>query len=200
MSKINITDNHTKINNKNDNNNSIIVYRYKLSDEIMTIITEFAKIHKYDDRKTYKEEWKNWYQKNIDILNSEINRLYSIGYKGSIEDKMFKAGRYYFRKKNVSINNDIKLDESTQKKRRNYVSMNNSILDAMDEHILKIINNEDFSPANGYNLFCKENIEILRKEVNRIYQVNKLTTDEITEKIKKTYKNRYYLLSRSYNL
>ena len=174
--------------------NSVSVYRYKLNDEIMELITKFAKIHQYDDRKSYKESWKLWVEKNSETLNREKNRLKDIGYKGSVEDKMFKSGRYYFRKKPV----ETKEKQKEKQERRNYISMDHTILDAMDEHISNSMKNDNFSPASGYNNFCKENFNLLKDEICRICENNEITTEDITSKIKKTYKNRYFLISKNY--
>ena len=70
-----------------------VILRFKFSDDIMDIITTFAKLHQYDDRHTYKEHWDIWFECNKDELSQEIDRLEEIGYKGNVEDKMYKAGR-----------------------------------------------------------------------------------------------------------
>ena len=171
---------------------NVSIYRYKFDDHIMELITKFAKIHQYDDRKTYKEAWTIWFQDNLETLNREKNRLLDIGYEGSVEDKMFKAGRYYFRKKKIVSQEK----EKEKQKRRDYISMNHIILDAMDKHLSSTINDCDFSPAKGYNDFCEKNINLLKNEICRICENNKITAEDITLKIKKTYKNRYYLISR----
>ena len=77
----------------------ISVYRYQFTKEINDAITDFAKIHMFDHRHDYKEGWNSWWESNKDILEAEINRLQGLGYKGNVKDKMYKAGRYYFRKK-----------------------------------------------------------------------------------------------------
>jgi hypothetical protein len=55
---------------------------------------------------------------------------------------MYKVGRYYFRKKQLHA-------VSEPKQRRTYLSMNTSVLDAMDEHIQTNVRNPDFTPSNG---------------------------------------------------
>ena len=40
------------------------IFRFNLSDDIMQRITQFAKIHQYDDRKNYKEAWNTWIEDN----------------------------------------------------------------------------------------------------------------------------------------
>lgn len=171
------------------------IYRYKLTEDVMSMITEYSKIHEYDDRVTYKEAWNIWFDDNQEILNGEINRLVDLGYKGCVKDKMYKAGRYYFRKKKIVNKEKGKLIKEKQK-RRNYISMDLTILDAMDKHISQWMRKNDFTPASGYNEFCKEHVNLLKNEIRVICEGNKITADDITSKIKKTYKNRYFLLSR----
>jgi len=181
-------------NPSDEKNNNNSIYRYKLTEEVMSMITEYSKIHEYDDRVTYKEAWNVWFDDNQEILNREINRLVDLGYKGCVKDKMYKAGRYYFRKKDVNKEKGKLIKE--KQKRRSYISMDLTILDAMDEHISHSMRNSDFTPANGYNEFCKEHVDLLKNEIRVICEGNKITADDIICKIKKTYKNRYFLLSR----
>ena len=90
--------------NNNNNNNNIKTYRHEFGKEFMANLSCFSKVHQYDDRHTYKSEWTKWTQQeeNTQAIDVEKRRLQENGYKGDIEDKMFKAGRYYFRKKTLS--------------------------------------------------------------------------------------------------
>ena len=90
-------------NSSNQNNDSAskkaTVYRYKFTDEVNSAITSFAKIHQFDNRHDYKEAWQEWVEENQELIDNETKRLKELGYEKDIGDKMFKAGRYYFRKK-----------------------------------------------------------------------------------------------------
>ena len=44
--------------------NNTKIFRYKLSNDILSIITQFAKIHQLDDRHSYKEAWEVWLNEN----------------------------------------------------------------------------------------------------------------------------------------
>ena len=170
-------------------------YRYKFSIEIMNEVTAFSKIHQYDDRQTYREAWDLWKEDQKDIVDTETDRLMRLGYTGSVEDKMYRAGRYYFRKKNMSTTKE-------KQNRRGYISINRKVRTAMDTHIREIIDGDDFTPASGYTDFCRNNLVILTEEIYRICRedaVASVDTNILVEKFKKTYKNRYYLLSRSRN-
>jgi len=173
---------------KCENNIKYNTFRYKLNDYIIELIKEFTSIHKYDDRKTYKEFWNEFCKDNEDVINRETTRLVENGYEGSVTNKMYKAGRYYFIKK--SNNN------KEQKKRRNYICMDSEVIYSIDEHIKLNINNTQFKPANAYKDYCNNN-DILKEEVERLINTYNIDIDTVNNKIKKTYKNRYYIISRN---
>ena len=110
---------------ESDNNPTIIfhTYRFKYTDELTEELAYFSKLHQYDDRKQFKEEWNIWKQKpEIDyLLTTEFERLTKNGQKGDVLDKIFKSARYYYRKK----------DETQMSKtdRKPTVSFSKSFLD-----------------------------------------------------------------------
>lgn len=79
-------------------------YRYKFTDELMTEIESFAKIHQFDDRKSFKEAWVKWIDEaEIAILiQNNVDRLLQNGYVGNIMYKMFHSARFYYRKKSLT--------------------------------------------------------------------------------------------------
>ncbi len=154
----------------------------------MEQLSVFAKIHQHDDRKTYKESWKQWLEDNEILVNEEENRLKILGYQGDVIDKMYKAARYYFRKKS-----NVKPDP---KKRRKYISMEHELITSMDNHINRNMSNPDYTPSGGYSEFCPIHIDIIRSEINRMIELG-ISTEDISVKFKKTYKNRYFIISRN---
>jgi hypothetical protein len=165
------------------------VYRFKFTDEVSGAITAFAKTHQYDDRHEYKEAWQEWLEDNSDLVEEETNRLRDLGYDKDVGDKMFKSGRYYFRKKSRETVKPVK--------RRDYITIDQSILLAMDNHISCNMNNDDYTPARGYDTFCSEEKELLSREIVNLMKTKKIYSEDLTSKIKKTYKNRYFMLSRA---
>jgi len=172
-------------------NVNINVFRYNFDETVMDHLTVFAKLHQYDDRKTYKESWKLWAEENDELIKDEIKRLHDLGYEGDASDKMYKAARYYFRKKS-----NVKTDA---KKRRKYITMDHELIQAMDNHITRNVGNDTYTPSSGYSDFCALYINLIRDEINRMVEL-KLHTDDITIKFKKTYKNRYFIISRTINM
>jgi hypothetical protein len=167
-----------------------MVYRFKFSPEIMTMVESFSKLHQYDDRKTYKEAWVVWSEDNREIIKREEDRLGELNYQGDVNDKMYKAGRYYFRKKSA--------EKKEPKNRRQYITVSGELLEAMDQHIAKNSQMEDYSPASGYATFCQEQVVLLKGEINNICKENDIDGREMNCKIKKTYKNRYFIFTKSY--
>jgi len=170
---------------------NIKIYRFQFTDVFNTELYNFAKIHQYDHRSVFKEAWEVWVEENENIVAIEVVRLTNMGYDGDIIDKMFKSARYYYRKK------------STEKKelaeRRDYISVKKDLLIAMDNHIKKGLESKNYKPSDGFDGFCKANIDLLKDEVQILYKSGFVNSEEIKKKIKKTYKNRYFLVSREYS-
>lgn len=167
------------------NNINVNIYRYKFTDEFTNELFKFSKIHQYDDRKVFKDAWNIWLEDNDDLVNTEYRRLKELGYDGDIFDKMFKSARYYFRKKST--------EKKEPAKRRIYVGTQKDLLEAMDEHIKLNISSGTFKPSDGFDEFCKQNVSLLKEEVGILCRAGMTNSDEIKSKIKKTYKNRYFL-------
>tara|TARA_Y100000389_G_scaffold202767_1_gene249101 strand:- start:8411 stop:8923 length:513 start_codon:yes stop_codon:yes gene_type:complete len=163
------------------------IYRYKFTDTIVEKIYHFSKIHEYDDCKAYKENWHLWCQENNEEIERETFRLESLGYDGDVVNKMYKSGRYYFRKKTKS---------DPQPVRRQYISVNKNFIHTMDEHISKEIHKKEFTPAYGYTDFCEKNLSLIENEIRGMQEKHQdVHMDLLNNKIKKTYKNRYFIIS-----
>jgi len=169
-------------NGKNNAN----IFRYKFNEDFTSELFTFSKIHQYDHRKDFKEAWEIWLEERNELVSEEVRRLTNLGYDGNVLDKMFKSARYYFRKKSVEKKPPIK--------RRNYVGAQKDLLEAMDEHIKMSVNDTDYKPSDGFSDFCTKNCELLKEEVNKLCKNGFTDSTTIKNKIKKTYKNRYFLL------
>jgi hypothetical protein len=223
-------------NNNNINNGGIKTYRHEFSKEFMAELSAFSKVHQYDDRHAYKSEWAKWTQQEViaQAIDVEKRRLQENGYIGDIDDKMFKAGRYYFRKKTAvtAVTEDVVADDNNEDEeeepqvkdgkkqqggRRPYITMSKAAIRMMDEHITNrqtaaaaAAAGTVFKPSSCYDDFYQTKMSSpeMTKEIEAIiekYEKNANTpvspdemTNEIIDKIKKTYKNRYYkYVSRS---
>jgi hypothetical protein len=170
-----------------DDNENIVaaIYRYKFTQDFMDELYKFSKVHQYDDRKAFKEAWEEWVEAEEDLIEEETTRLQELGYDGDILDKMFKSGRYYLRKKSTA--------KPESKSRRKYIGVHKELLDKMDSHILRGLASDDYKPSDGFNNFCVNNKDSLKTEVGRLLE-NNIDSNEIMNKIKKTYKNRYFMM------
>ena len=170
---------------------NINIFRYKFSDDLTKPLYQFSKIHQYDHRKDFKEAWNNWIEENADLVSTEMKRLTELDYKGDILDKMFKSARYYFRKKSTEKKQPIQ--------RRQYISVTRELLDAMDNHIEENMFKEEYQPKTGFVSFCKGNEKVLKESLTKIFEQGVKDSELIQDKIKKTYKNRYFMLTQIKN-
>ena len=184
----------TKQTNKmvyNELNVELKTHRFEFSKEIENDLREFSRIHKYDERKQFKESWQEWIniESNKQTIQNESHRLLNMGYKGDAVKKMFTSIRYYYMKK--------KPDNKDNKKqyRKIYTSLSPIILELIDNHIINQIKQKsennicNFIPSIAYLEFCKEYQYELLDEIKILKDV--LDDEEIINKFKKTYKNRY---------
>jgi hypothetical protein len=162
------------------------IFRFKFTEPFMEDLYKFSKIHQYDHRKDFKEAWTKWIEENDDIIDEEVKRLLDLGYDGDILDKMFKSARYYFRKKSsVTVE---------PKQRRQYISVSHELLEAMDTHIKINIELPDYQPKTGFVSFYEENNMLIVQTFRSFYEKNIKDSEFIQLKLKKTYKNRYFMI------
>lgn len=176
-----------------ENKSAATVFRFNFEPTVADRVAKFAKVHEHDETKDYKEAWDAWCDEHKELIQAETRRLGELGYTGDVIDKMYKAGRYYFRKK--------KTVKATPKARRNYISLDGGVISLMDTHITDNIKSADFTPAHAYELFVEKEQKAIAKEVTRLNGVFqdedvRLDKEELANKIKKTYKNRYFIISR----
>ena len=182
------------ISSQNDDTNltslSIPIYRFKFTQDFMEELHKFSKIHYLDNRKDFKEAWVKWSEEEEkkDLIEKEIKRLNDQGFHGDILDKMFKSARYYFRKR--EDNNS----EKTGVIQRNYHCCSKYLLEIMDKQIKNLLLEKDkeSKPSIAFLHFCKENKELLKEEIESLFKSGFTDVKEIQNKIKKTYKNKYF--------
>lgn len=179
------------------------VFRFNLSEEMVDALLQFSKTHQHDDRETYKEAWTVWKRDAAitALFENESERLKMLGYRGSaesVEDKIFKSGRYYFRNKSF-----IKAPPT---KRCKYIPMSKELISAMDNHIMMSVNTH-FSPASLFINFCQKHTDVLNDEMTRLCNLILVEREgregsyepSIISKIKKTYKNRVFKMNSQNN-
>lgn len=184
---------------------SIKTNRYTYSEGVIEQLSSFAKVHEYDERKDFKEAWHKWIEEpDIKLLiGEEVSRLTSNGLTGDIYDRMYKSARYYYRKK-------VKSDEQTVPVvRKEYEGLPREVLRTIDDYICGEINRSileselegnkrpiEITAAKSFLSFCKLNYKVISEMLSRtVMDENDNMREEIqkvTNKLKKTYKNRFY--------
>lgn len=183
-------------------NNSKTIYRYKLSSEIEILITNFSKLHIYTSRQVFQEKWKEWLEINREGIELEKKRLMDLGYKKNVEEKMYTAARYYFKKKEIRneiTEKETREKETNEKGTRGYIVLDEKIIKMMDKYITENYT-RDFKPSSSYNNFIELNNDVIEIEIQRLIDIDikKLNTrDKCRDKIKKTYKNRCFVLEQN---
>ena len=167
-----------------------VIYRYKFREEFLPILVEFSRIHQYDQTNDFKEAFEQFLETNKEIVESETKYLKGNGYTGNIVDKMYKSARYYFK------NKDYKPQEN--KKRRKYIKQDKNFIYHIDEDVTNAIRN-GVKPAIAYDNFIEGEINksVIENEKNRLQEF--LEGDDVINKIKKTYKNRYFIQKKIIN-
>ena len=161
-----------------------VIYRYKFREEFLPILVEFSRIHQYDQTNDFKEAFEQFLETNKEIVESETKYLKGNGYTGNIIDKMYKSARYYFK------NKDYKPQEN--KKRRKYIKQDKTLFIILMK-MLRMQFANGVKPAIAYDNFIEGEINksVIENEKNRLQEF--LEGDDVINKIKKTYKNRYFI-------
>ena len=187
------------------------VHRFDFSEEITEELAHFTNIHQYDDRKTFKDAWKEWINTSDvqDKIQEEKDRLHNLGFQGNILDKMFKSVRYYhLKKKDLDFNQDFDQEETPKVKSR----FSKPFLQTIDTFILEeiqksIINNNknttkivNLQQANVYNEYCKTQQSDIYQELVLLKHTYGSINPEIENKLKKTFKNRFFKIIKDSSL
>jgi hypothetical protein len=158
----------------------------------MEVLGNFSNGHYEEDRKTFKRSWERWISQNniTPLINEEIKSLRNAGFDGDVLDKMFKSTRYYFLKKVIHNNENI-ADE--KKKRKSYVGLSKVVLEHMDLHIKEHLGSR---PEDAYNSYCNQFTQKIKGEIQDMANDSEESIDDVYKKYKKTYKNRFYVMSK----
>ena len=180
--------NTTKVNNTPSRSRpkimTVPIYRYKFTETFSENLHQFSIIHELDDRETFKTAWKEWCEENSELISAEIERTTTLGYQGDIMQKMFKSARYYYRKKSTK-------KKAPEAPRKTYINLPEEILTQVDRYIRE---NPETKPSHGFQKFCEDNPEILRENAAWFQENGYDTSEEVLEKMKKTYKNRHFVI------
>lgn len=166
------------------------IYRFSFSKTFILLLERVAENRRNDSLADFRRHWSIWKDGHNAEIQRETAELEARGYKGNVDQKMFKSARYYFRNK--------KKEKSTPKKRRKYISLRRPFLEDIDRHISDVAVVEQQKPAFAFNHFCgsPEYNKYMESERLRLKELG-LEVALIDDKIKKTYKNRYFRLQHA---
>jgi hypothetical protein len=173
----------------NENENKVPIFRFNFSEEFNKELGYFSKLHKHEDRIEFKENWQKWIEENEYLINEEKKRLITLGYEGDIEDKMYKSVRYYFRKKPLRT-------EPVERGER--IVLSKELLNQIDQHIKNNNFTGNYTPQVAYEDFYNQYTDL----ITTAFEEAELNIDDdefLQNKIKKTYKNRFYIIIRKKN-
>ena len=174
-------------------------FRYDFSNEIKSLLDNFYNINAEKDRKDFQESWTLWINEPEikSQIDSECTRLLNDGYKGDVLDKMYKSVRYYNKKKEICPKERV-INQHTNR-------FSTQFLDIIDKNVAKHLEEDIESTSTislmqnqSYKRFCLENKEELLRELVRLRQEKGVIPEDIEKKLKKTYKNRFYNIRKSY--
>ena len=184
------------------------VFRYKFNDDVTAVLSKFANDNESLPKKEYKEQWKNWLNSNEEFVRNERERLTNQGYNNiDVTTKMFRTTKYYLRKnmeKSNTDNNEPSTNDDQFRKKIFFVSKD--LLKTMEQHISKAIS-ENISPSKSFQSFADNYKSDIENEIENITTKHTSDTENtenieqikstINEKIKKTYKNKYYNVTKN---
>ena len=179
--------------------------RYTYSEEVVEQLSSFAKVHEYDDRKEFKEAWQKWMEEPDvkNLIGSEVARLTVNGLTGDVLDRMYKSARYYYRKKCGEA-----VTEPTI--RKEYEGLPRTVLKTIDDYIYSEINRNiaetekggnhiiTITAAKSFTTYCKLHYDVISDLLPPMNDEDKVNTNmreelkKVTDRLKKTYKNRFY--------
>ncbi len=166
------------------------IYRFKFAPDFQLALENFANVHRFDDISVFREKWQQWCEASASLIRDETNRLDALGFTKSMEDKMYKSVRYYFKNK--------PLTKKEPRQRKKYVGLGGELLESISAHIREVaaVGNmkpalayKDFIGNSDYNMHCSTEEQRLADEFN-------MDEGKIAAKLKKTYKNRYFIYQK----
>lgn len=164
----------------NTNKIQIPTFHHSHSEVCVRIVAEFSAKHRQCKSRDFKAAWNSWIQtpEVQNIFVEESKRLSESGYKGDVIEKLYFSARYYHRKKAIASETPAPVQEKTRKP---HEATDTSVLDQMNRDILEQIQlNNRIRPADAF-----EN-----------YKKDAPFASEDEAKIKKKYKNRFFMIRK----
>jgi hypothetical protein len=172
-------------------------FRFQLGAKTLERLRPFAANNSNLSGKEFRARWDTWCIVNAAVIDAEVDRLRILGYEGDVPSKIYRAGRYYFKTRPPSLVRAPRSHNSTA-----YIALAPMLIRSMDAHVVAHTRNCAHSkPAVLYNDFLAsctpEMVALLAQEAERIMEQGMTDAYAAAAKIKKTYKNRYFMRTRA---
>ena len=169
-----------------DLNSDVILqqHHFNYSDNFADLLANFATEHLEDKNKEFKAAWKTWTDDHSAEIEKETAKMKQEGYPGDVAEKMYFSARYYYRKKAIREQTELKNpDEKTPRKK--YESIDKHVLVQMNDQIVLQFqtNANKMTPSKAFAEYCDQ---------------HNIAEDDA--KMKKTYKNLYWRISKQVSL
>jgi len=166
-------------------------YRFKFNKDFLNTIREFSKIHSQDCGEDFLEAFQVWKRFNYEAIHKEEKRIVDLGFKGDIEEKIYKSARYYFKNKKSKP-----ITETHTYLKTNYIPRNKAFFSLLETYIK---NNSSVKPSILYKRFINEtDSEISSGILNELTRLKnyQLDQNDSNKKIKKAFNNAYYKVKK----
>ena len=164
-----------------------MTYRLNFSKDFQNRVITFSESVKDDSLNDFKIKLEIWCLRNEDLIEREYINLRSMGYVGNIKDKIFKSSRYYFSKRDGK--------KAEVKKRKKYTVKNDKLIEKIKNHISK--QDKSLKPSHAYNNFYEIHKNYINNYKDDLMVKENYSEKEAFNKIKKIYKNKFYIYQKS---
>jgi hypothetical protein len=156
-------------------------HHFNYSDDFVDLLANFATEHLEDKNKEFKAAWKLWTDIHSAEIDKETAKMQEDGYTGDVSEKMYFSARYYYRKKAIREQKNPTSDTEEKTPRKKYESIDKQVLVQMNDQIVLQLqtNAKNMTPSKAFAEYCDQ------------YSIA-----EDDAKIKKTYKNLYWRISK----
>jgi len=170
-------------------------FRFDFSKNVIDLLSEFSTTHHFEKRQLFQQSWNNWILRDDIkiVLEKECDNLKGEGFIGDIYDKMYKSARYYHKKRDADKNQERKQIVHTNRFSSQFLKMIDNIINTQIQQEIKSKNSEIIkSQIEFFKEFCLIKKDEIVIELKTIKQERGEICEDIGEKLKKTYKNRFY--------
>ena len=166
------------------------IYNFKLSKGIKKELNKFAEENKHLEKYIFDYKWNRWLRNNKIMLDNENEMLKSKGYDKNLYDKLYFSVRYYYVKK--AKEKEMEKENGKVKVKLKYVPMTLELRDLIEKHLREHIN---VQPKLSFETFLQNETKKNKyNEMMNILLYNEYSEKDAMKRIKKAYKNRYFIL------